>query len=1124
MESYKNIQQKLQQFTKKYYTNELIKGAILFVSLGVLYLFGILFVEYFFWLQPISRTFLFGMFVLVELFLLIRFIGFPVFKLIGLQKGISDAHASKIIGDHFPEVNDKLLNILQLKNSHDQSDLVLASIQQKSISLQPIPFAKAINFKANISYLKYAFLPLLIWAFMLFSGLNSELSNSLDRVVDYKTGYTPPAPFSFSLNAKKLSVIQGNPFVLTFNTIGNTIPEDVQIHFNNQQYYIENIGNGTFRYTFSEVNKPINFYVEANGIRSNNYLLEVIFTPTIQDVSMQLRYPKYLEKKTETIKSTGNVTVPEGTSITWKVKTKQTDSLMFLQSNTRTAFVEKEKDVFQYSKRILNPISYKIASSNTNLQDYENLQFSLNTIKDAFPSIVVQSDIDSISSGLAQFAGQISDDYGLRKLELVYYEQDRPDAQQILPISILKTTSQSFYYQFPEGISLIEGIDYALFFRVYDNDGVHGSKKTISKTFQYRQKTTEEITQEVLENQKKSINNLEKTLQKQQIEKQAFEKLQQDLQLKKELRWNDKNNVQKFIKRQNQYQKMMQRQTEKLQENLNEKTEKTPLLQKQQELLKERINELKKYDKQQKLMQEIQKMAEKLNKEELLKKAKELSQQNKQQERSLTRILELTKRFYVEQKTMQIAEKLEVLSKKQEQLSKEETPTLSEQQNIKKKFNDIKTALEELDKDNKQLKEPMELPDTEDEKEDIENNLDNSEKSLKNKESSKAKNSQKKSSKAMKAMSAKMKTSMMEMQGETMDENMDDLRKILENLMTFSFQQEDLMYSFEAISVGHPSFGKQLKKQYVLKTYFEHIDDSLYVLSMRLPSLSTKIKEDVSAAHYNMSESLENFSENSFSNGISNQRYVMTATNSLANYLSNLLNSMKNASMSMKSGKGKSGKPSFSLPDLIEKQKGLGKKMEAGMKKSGGKKDSKGGEKKPGNEGKNGEGKENSSSGKEGSKGKNNGEKTDGDSENMNGELFKIYKEQHLLRQQLQEAIEQINAGKSGNSNAKKVLKSMKSLENDILEKGFNSGTLERMKQITYELLKLDSAAFEQNKDNQRKSESNFESFQQKKIKALQFKKRFFNQTEILNRQSLPLQELYRKKVQEYFSYPKNNL
>ena len=47
-------------------------------------------------------------------------------------------------------------------------------------------------------------------------------------------------------------------------------------------------------------------------------------------------------------------------------------------------------------------------------------------------------------------------------------------------------------------------------------------------------------------------------------------------------------------------------------------------------------------------------------------------------------------------------------------------------------------------------------------------------------------------------------------------------------------------------------------------------------------------------------------------------------------------------------------------------------------------------------------------------------------------------------------------------------------------------------------------------------SDSSWQSLKQ--LKELQFKKQFCNQMEILNRQSLPLQQDFEKKVQKYFS------
>jgi len=1095
MSGYSIIQNKLEGFYKKFYTNELIKGFILFSSLGLLYFLFTLYLEYFLWLKPLARSILFWTFIVVEVYLFYRFILLPLTKLARIKKGISDADSSKIIGNHFPEVQDKLLNILQLKKENEETELLLASIEQKAKELQPIPFRKAINFKKNTKYVKYLSIPLAIWVISLISGTSKELTNSLTRVVNYQAEYTPPAPFEFILETTDLSVIQGKSFTLLLSTKGDFVPQEAKIFYNNQEYFMQERSSGIFTFTFTNVNEPINFYIKANEVTSFDYKLNVIKTPTIQNITLDLDYPSYTRRKDEKMNNSGNILVPEGTKIEWEVSTNQTDHVDFIEREKRIPLESREQDLFFIKKTVQKSFTYQIASSNKELRDYEKLPYSIKVVKDEFPTIIVQSNIDSLDRGDAQFAGQISDDYGLSKLELIYYNEETPSNFEVLELPINKQSIQTFFYQFPDQLNLVKGIDYELFFRVYDNDAVNGKKKAISKKFSYRQKTEEEIESEILQEQRNTIQDLEKTIQKQKDQKKVLDELQNELQNKKDINWNDKKKVDEFIKRQKQYKEMMERQTDNLQETLEEKKEEEVSTQEKKNELQKRIEELKKLNKQQKLLDELQKMAEKLDKEDLVRKAKQLAQENKQQERSLERILELTKRYYVEEKSMQIANKLEELSKKQDSLSKDPENTADKQKEINKEFDKISKEMDQLQKDNEKLKEPMDIPDLEEEKQETQEELKQSKEKLQKEQKSQAKQNQKKASKQMKKMSQQMQSAMESMQANMIEENIEDLRKVLENLVTFSFQQEDLMNKFDEISVRHPDFGKNIKKQNEIKRYFEHIDDSLYVISMRVPQISAKIQTDLSNAHYNLDQSLENFAENRFGSGISNQQYVMTSANNLSDFLSNMLDNIQNSMSSPGQGKGQ-GK-SFSLPDLIQKQQGLSQQMQKGMEK--GKK----GEEKNGKEG---------DKGKQEKKGQG---KNQGDEE-TNGELFQIYQQQQALRQQLEDAIRE--GGKEGTGDAKKALKTMEQLENEILEKGFNQGTLQRMQQLEYQLLKLDKAAFEQGKDKKRKSNTNTTSYKRNKIKELEFKKQFYNQIEILNRQSLPLQQNFEKKVQKYFS------
>ena len=97
MNNFNSIQNKLEAFIRRYYSNELLKGIILFFAIGLLYLLFTLFIEYTLWLNPTARAILFWLFVAVEVALFVTFIAIPLAKLFKLQKGINFKDASKII-------------------------------------------------------------------------------------------------------------------------------------------------------------------------------------------------------------------------------------------------------------------------------------------------------------------------------------------------------------------------------------------------------------------------------------------------------------------------------------------------------------------------------------------------------------------------------------------------------------------------------------------------------------------------------------------------------------------------------------------------------------------------------------------------------------------------------------------------------------------------------------------------------------------------------------------------------------------------------------------------------------------------------------------------------------------
>ena len=592
MNAYKNIESKIYQFIRKYYTNELIKGSILFLSLGALYFLLTLIIEHFFWLRPSFRTLLFWLFVLAELLLLYQYIFKPIFKLYGLQKGLSKKESALIIGSHFPEVKDKLLNIIELKSVDSNSELLLASIDQKSKDIQPIPFNKAINFKSNTKYLKYGLLPFFIWMGLLLFGQVNLLDSSLNRMVNHSTEFIPPAPFSYELVNKSLSVIQGESLKIEFNIVGNALPSDSKIYYNNQTYFLSKNAVNKFSYTFDKVNDEFNFRVGNGNVFSKSYNVSIVKTPQIENLRMKLFYPKHVGLKNKMINGTGNANVPHGTFIKWELNTKHTQSVDLIKSNDSLTF-NKSDDNFELKEQALRSFNYIISASNSELMNYENLRFSIGIVRDELPVIRIDFKRDSLNLDKLFFAGKISDDYGFKKLNFVYYKAGDISSKIIKDLLLSNESVQSFYYAFPNGLDLEEGVNYEMYFEVIDNDAVSGFKRSVSQIFRYKELSKEEELDRSIKEQKESIDNIESSFEENKEARKKLKEIQNKLQSQKSFTWNDKQKIKNLIKRQRDHQNILNKQKDLLQKNIEKSEENRPELKEKKDDLKKTFRGVK---------------------------------------------------------------------------------------------------------------------------------------------------------------------------------------------------------------------------------------------------------------------------------------------------------------------------------------------------------------------------------------------------------------------------------------------------------------------------------------------------------------------------------------------------
>ncbi|MGB5320344.1 hypothetical protein [Eudoraea sp.] len=1128
MKNYQNIKDKLRAFSVKYYVKKLVKGLLLFVAFGALFFMGILGVEYLFWLNSDGRLLLLALIVIIELGLLYFYILVPMFYLFKLKKGISDKEASLVIGRHFPEVGDKLFNLLDLQEDSRKSELLMASIDQRSEDLGSIPFTQAISFKDSFRFAQYLIIPVILFVLIWLSGQFNTFFGSYNRVWNYELAYEPPAPFQFKLLSEDLSTLENETFVLQAYTVGEIKPEDVFIEFEGKRLLLNN-EDEYYEYVFVPPFKSLKFVLSSNGIKSKEYTLKVLPVPSIETFEVQLHYPVYTGKINETLKGTGNAIVPEGTDVKWFLSGRNTDKMTMITTEGDLEFTAEGKTYFM-DKKVLNDLDYSIAVSNNYAPQYEKLKYGIKVIKDESPTLEVKEVKDSLDYMNTFYDIKASDDYLIQSIRLKYYLQEDPKDIRELVLEDKKANFLSLDYFFPQGLEIDEGRDYSFYFEARDNDEVNGGKITRSEVFTTSILTEEQRNKRELESRENLINELDKNFENSKIQEKALKDINNKERETKELDYNAKQDIKELLRDELQKEK----QTEELSRDLRENLEKSKSDELNQ-LLKERLErEEREARKNQELLKELEKVADKINKEELSKRLEELGKKQQNSNRNLKQILELTKRYYVTEKAAQLSRELERLAKEQNELAelRSDSTEVNKQKEINDKFNTLEDELKELNKDNQNLDKPIDLKTdsklSSEIREDQKNALDDLKKQEEidrrpqSPEDGGSENrKQKSAADKLQEMSEQLSASSSGGGEEGIVEDAEMLRQILDNLIIFSLEQEDLYDLIKLRDVDITSYSSSVKKQNELKKLFEHVDDSLFGLSLRRVELSEFVNEQITEAYYNMDKSLESIADNKVYQAAAYQQYTINASNSLADFLAGVLENMQ---MSMKSGSGKGdANEGFQLPDIISGQAQLNKKMgdmgkkgsqkgkgEDGEKGSEGAKAGKEGS--SGSEGKDGKGKD----GRNGSSAGNGSSGETGISEDEYRELYEIYKEQELIKQQLEKQLEDMMM-KEDQMLTKKLLKQMEEFQKEILEQGYTERSRNRANYIEHELMKLEGATLKQGRKEEREATSARTPASNSVKGDYNKEEQRKREIEFLMRQALPLQQFYQIRVRDYF-------
>ena len=1023
-------------------------------------------------------------------------------------KRISHKDAAKIIGDHFVDVQDKLLNILQLKEmagrNSEESGLIEAGINQKIVQIKPIPFQKAIDFSKNKKYLKYPVVPLLIilLVFLISPGMITE---SAERIVKFDTHFVEPLPYTATIENKQLEVIQGDDFTLRVKLHGDKVPEKLYLQFNQRKARFQMENKTDYSYRLNNVQETQALKIFSEEYELGSYTLKLIPRPVIINFSVDLKPPKYTRLPDQKLSNNGDLFVPEGTLVQWSFNTQNTGQLAMIFENNAKVLSDSVSPLYQYIQRVGKSQDYKILISGNHGIVKDSIAYRINAIPDLYPDIHVDQFEDSVLINRLFFQGIIDDDYGFNKL--LFVVKDNEDAHIIIDtLSILKqVTPQQFYYAFDlASLSLTPGKPYSYYFEIWDNDGYHGSKASRSQAFSLILPTLEEVENEKMKSNQAIKDDMEQTMDDLKKLNKEIENVHKELINKDKISWEDKEKVKKLLDQQkeieNKINDIKNKNIEKAKKEQQFKKIDEDLLEKQKKL-EELFEKLSENDEIKKLFDKMQELMDKMKKDELNKMLDDVKLSNEEMEEMLDRNLELFKQLEFEDKLESTKNKLEKLAEKQKELSEEtenkegsEDEIAKKQKEIKDQFEQAKKDIEELNKLNEDLQAVDNLDALQEDQEQTDSSLEDAENQLDKGKSKKASKAQKQAGESMKSMANTLAQMQQDMIQEGMGEDMESLRSILENLVQLSFDQEDLMHRVTEINPNDPKYIGLIEEQNNLKDDLKLVKDSLVALSKRQIMIEPFITKEINSIDKNISSSLESLNNRRTAQAASQQQYAMTSLNNLALMLSETLKQMQQA-MSMpsnssckNSSKPKPGGGKPSLQSLQKMQEQLNKQLE-GLKQG----------KKQGN--------------------KNSGSAKSNKGQSMSEQLARSAAQQEYIRKQLQDMAKQLEGeGESGTSKElKKMAEEMEKTETDIVNKMITQETIMRQKQILTRLLKSDKARLEREKEQKRESkEGNLEN-KRNPLDLIKYKTTKTGDMEFLRTVPPSFQPFYKNRTNQYF-------
>ncbi len=691
-----HLRERLQRTIRKLTWADLaVGGAITLGSFAALWTLAVG-LEASLWLGTQLRTGLVLFAAAVLLGLTGTFVARPLAQLVGLAAGPSEEEVARTVGEHHPDVADRLVNLLHLaegRRTHAPAPFVDRAVQHLAERIENVPFEDVEDFSRARRAARWASLPLVAGlAFLLVAP--STFLNASERLLAPRTEFERPAPFQLSVTPGDVRLVKGDSLQVTVRASGEG-PNNATLLLRGaeEESSPERIAleadAGMFRHTVRNVRDSLQYRIVAAPVRTSWYTVEVVDRPMVRQIQLEVIPPEYTGRPARQLDpNVGDVTALPGARV--RVNTHlggpsiEEASLVFDDETEHP--LELSGDTASGSFVLEEEGSYVIRlQSGSGVSNRDPIRYEVSLQSDARPTVsfLEPDGTAELTPDLTQpLRVQLSDDYGFRAVKLYYRRIEGQSSQSDssfesidLPLDHPTQTDQELTHRWllaqESGLDLERGDRVAYYVEVWDNDVVRGPKSGRTDIQHLRFPSRSEQYDQLDEAQDQTREQMEELQRESESFRQQFRELRDELRRTREADWEDQRQLEQLKQQQEQLDQgvdelsqQVEEQNRQMQQNDLSSSETAEKFRE----LKRSINEIKSPELQ-KALQQLEKSMQDMDFRQMQQSLEEVNTNQEQYQQRLERTLDLFKQLKAQQRLEEMARRAEDVRKQEESIA-----------------------------------------------------------------------------------------------------------------------------------------------------------------------------------------------------------------------------------------------------------------------------------------------------------------------------------------------------------------------------------------------------------------------------------------------------------------------